>query len=176
MEVSVWAPPLPTRVGCLHLPANCHPPTQRAWWLQPRLIRVLLLPRQSRQSAPRNTPRFPWRARSRCSATWQVPTAPSMRASGWRTERRSRKHAPKIKTPSTGVCVCVRFFFILFYGFIWGVLPAFIWNVCVWLALLHAWTQFQRSKPGNITLKTQLVCGLITCHCHVATNAAWDEV
>lgn len=114
------SPPLlqPSRVGCLHLPANCHPPTQQAWWLQPRLICVLLLPRQSRQSAPLNTPRFPWRAHSRCSATWQVPTAPSMRVSGWRMERRSQKHAPKIKTQSTGVCVPVHVCGIFYFYFV----------------------------------------------------------
>lgn len=82
---------------------------------------------QSRQSPPLNTPHCQWKATlSHCSATWPPPTASTRRATGWRTGRRSRKHAPQTGTLSTGrshgnlcVCVCVWVLNAVFSSLMW---------------------------------------------------------
>lgn len=88
----------------------------------------LSLSRQSRPSARRSTSRCPWTTTWRCSATWPAPTAPTTRASGWRTERRSPRRAAKEKTPTTSVCS---------YLWLWREFRLFSRNWLFWLCPLE---------------------------------------
>lgn len=107
--VSVW-----TLCALLFTSSNTPSPTSPSKHHFCRSWSVSLL--QSRQSPPLNTPHFLWKATlTYCSATWPAPTVLTRRATGWRTGRRSRKHAATTGTLSTSkshgrtlynLCVC----------------------------------------------------------------------